>query len=177
LSEAPALVSEYVILVDEQGNQTGVQEKMAAHRAGQLHRAFSVYVFNSAGEWLLQKRAAGKYHSGGLWSNACCSHPNPGQSELDGARVRLGEEMGIQCDLTEVKRFLYRVELPNGLTEHEYDHVYLGRSDATPSPDPQEVEDWRWIPTDELADWLERRPGDFTHWFVQLFPDIRALAP
>lgn len=158
-------MGEQVILVDEQDRELGTQEKIRAHRDASLHRAFSVFLLNSAGEMLLQRRAAGKYHSGGLWTNACCSHPRPGESTPAAAARRLREEMGIACPLEEAFAFLYRAELDGGLSEHEYDHVFLGRTDALPVPDEAEVEGWRWVDTRELVDDLRERPERYTAWF------------
>ena len=116
----------YVILVDEKDNQIGVMEKMEAHRKANLHRALSVFIINSAGEWLLQKRAMDKYHSRGLWSNTCCSHPFPGENIVAAAKRRLMEEMGLHCELKELFSFIYKEKLDNEITEYEYDYVFAG---------------------------------------------------
>jgi len=126
------VAKELVVLVDENDNEIGVEEKINAHRKGLLHRAFSIFVFNSKNELLLQKRAADKYHSGGLWSNTCCSHPRPGENLKDAAHRRLQEEMGFDCSLREVFSFLYKKSFDNGLTEHELDHVFFGKFDGIP---------------------------------------------
>src|ERR1700740_2951379 len=120
---------EYVILVNEQDEETGSMEKMQAHVEARLHRAFSVFVFNSLDKLLLQRRAKGKYHSPGLWTNTCCSHPRPGEKTIDAAKRRLMEEMGFECELHPAFSFIYKAELDNNLTEHEFDHVYFGLHD------------------------------------------------
>jgi isopentenyl-diphosphate delta-isomerase len=158
------LTSDQVVLVDADDVVVGVGDKLRAHREGALHRAFSVFVFNREGALLLQKRARTKYHSGGLWSNTCCSHPRPGETTEAGARRRLREEMGFECELRPELRFTYRVELANGLIEHEVDHVLSGWWDGTPHPDAREVEDWRWCSPAELAAALRDRPHEFTLW-------------
>lgn len=155
---------EEVILVDEEDRVLGAAEKMQAHRSGGLHRAFSVFVFDSAGNVLLQKRARGKYHSGGLWSNTCCSHPRPGETTVEAARRRLAEEMGFTCELREVFSFVYRAEVGDDLVEHEYDHVFFGTFDGRPSPDAREVEEWRWCAMGELREEIARDPESYTRW-------------
>lgn len=157
-------VEEQVTLVDNDDRVVGADEKLAAHLQGKLHRAFSVFVFNSRGELLLQKRAQSKYHSGGLWSNTCCGHPRPGESVEDAAVRRLSEEMGFRCELRPVFSFVYRVTLENGLTEHEFDHVLAGSFDAMPSPDPSEVEEWKWLALSSLSQELSVEPARYTYW-------------
>ena len=156
-----------LIAVDEDGRPTGTVEKMAAHRDGVLHRAFSIFVFDEADRLLLQRRARGKYHSGGLWSNTCCSHPRAGESLLEAAHRRLGEEMGFDCPLEPVFGFVYRAALDGGLVEHEYDHVLAGRFQGRPTPDPHEVEGWKWESLPVIQSRLERNPNAFTAWFEQ----------
>ena len=155
---------EQVILVDEQDRELGASEKLAAHAAGSLHRAFSIFVFNSEGQLLLQRRARGKYHSGGLWSNTCCGHPRPDESTGVAARRRLREEMNFDCELSAAFEFLYRAELANELIEHEYDHVFVGEFDGVPAPDASEVEGWKWTGLDELRRDLRERPDAYTSW-------------
>ena len=167
-------MSEEVILVDEEDRVLGTAEKMDAHRSGGLHRAFSVFVFDSAGNVLLQKRARDKYHSGGLWSNTCCSHPRPGETIVEAARRRLFEEMGFTCELREVFSFVYRAEVGNDLVEHEYDHVLVGTFDGQPSPDAREVEDWRWCAMDELRKDLAGNPANYTRWLTLAFERVGA---
>jgi isopentenyl-diphosphate delta-isomerase len=155
---------ERVILVDEQDRELGAAEKLAAHVAGRLHRAFSIFVFNSAGQLLLQRRAKAKYHSGGLWSNTCCGHPRPGEATPDAARRRLREEMNFDCELRAAFEFLYRAEFANELIEHEYDHVFVGEFDGAFVAEASEVEDWKWTTPDELRRDMRARPNDYTYW-------------
>lgn len=153
-----------VILVDEKDNEIGVKEKMAAHVEGKLHRCFSIFIFNSKGQLLLQKRAKGKYHSGGLWTNTCCSHPRPNKNLKEEAEKRLKEEMGIECDLKEIFSFIYKAKVGN-LIEHEFDHVFLGKFDGKPQPDEKEAEDWKWIEPEELRKDIKENPEKYTYWF------------
>jgi isopentenyl-diphosphate delta-isomerase len=155
---------EQVILVDEQDRELGASEKLAAHEAGRLHRAFSVFVFNSEGRLLLQRRAKTKYHSGGLWSNTCCGHPRPGEATQAAARRRLREEMNFDCELSAAFEFLYRAEFKNELIEHEYDHVFVGEFDGAFNAEESEVEDWKWATPDELRRDMRARPEDYTYW-------------
>jgi isopentenyl-diphosphate delta-isomerase len=155
---------EQVILVNEQDEEIGTGEKLATHRRGGLHRAFSIFVFNEAGELLLQQRAAGKYHSSRLWSNTCCGHPRPGELLEEAAHRRLREEMGIDCALRESFSFAYRARLSGGMLEHELDHVFAGRYEGTPRPDLAEVDDWRWIDLQSLSDDLRAHPLRYTAW-------------
>lgn len=159
-------MEDLVTLVDENDKEIGVEGKMAAHRSGKLHRALSVFVFDSAGRLLLQKRASGKYHSAGLWSNTCCSHPRHEEHRLVAAHRRLQEEMGFDCELTEVFSFVYRAVLPNDLIEHEYDYVFFGRYDGLPHPDPEEVEDWKWMDVMQLKRNLQSDPQAYTFWLA-----------
>lgn len=154
-----------VILVNREDEITGYGEKMEVHRQGLLHRAFSVLVFNSRDQLLLQKRAAGKYHSPGLWTNTCCSHPRPGETPVQAAHRRLQEEMGFDCDLEFAFKFVYRAPLQHGLTEHELDHVFTGRYDGPVRPQPTEVAEYKWISPGELVPNLRQRPEDYTVWF------------
>lgn len=163
-----------VILVDELDNEIGTAPKLRAHQEGALHRAFSVFVFNSRGELLLQRRADDKYHSGGLWTNTCCSHPRPGEATDAAAARRLDEEMGLALPLVPVFAFTYRSAFADGLWEHELDHVYIGRTDADPVPDPAEVSGWRWVALDEVAREMERHPERFTVWFREPFEELVA---
>jgi isopentenyl-diphosphate delta-isomerase len=156
--------AERVILVDERDRELGSVEKLRAHREGALHRAFSVFVFDGVGRLLLQRRARGKYHSGGLWSNTACGHPRPGEPTPAAARRRLREEMSIDCELREAFEFIYRAELGGSLVEHEYDHVFVGMCEAEPAPDPSEVEEWRWVSMDELRRGLREEPQLYSYW-------------
>ena len=153
------------MLIDEDDAALGEGEKLDVHRTGALHRAFSVFAFNAAGELLLQRRALAKYHSGGLWTNTCCGHPRPGERTADAARRRLGEEMGVGCgELRPAGVLRYRAELAD-VVENELDHLLVTRVDEPPDPDPDEVVEWRYIGAGELEAWLRERPQDFTAWF------------
>ncbi|WP_154402507.1 isopentenyl-diphosphate Delta-isomerase [Mucilaginibacter endophyticus] len=154
-----------IIIVDAAGNAIGEIDKMDAHISGTLHRAFSVFVFNSKGQLLLQRRDLDKYHSGGLWTNTCCSHPRAGETTQNAAHRRLQEEMGMDCELTELFQFSYRHEFANGLIENEYDHVFMGISDELPLPNPAEVAGFRYIDTDLLIVELLEQPEQYTAWF------------
>ena len=162
-----------VILVDKDDNEVGAMSKLEAHREARLHRAFSVFVCNSRNELLLQKRALDKYHSGGLWTNTCCSHPSPGETVLDAARRRLRQEMGFDCPLREIFTFLYQVDFSNGLTEHELDHVLIGTHEGDPAPNPQEVEAWKWVPLQELRQDISQNPGRYSYWLRICINDPR----
>jgi isopentenyl-diphosphate delta-isomerase len=158
------MASEQLILVDADDRELGVGEKMEVHLAGALHRAFSVFVFDGRGRLLLQKRAADKYHSAGLWSNTACGHPRPGEATREAARRRLREEMGFDCELREAFEFIYRAELDGALVEHEYDHVFVGTHEGDPAPDPSEVEAWRRVSMSELRRDLRARPQLYSRW-------------
>lgn len=157
-----------VILVDENNNETGTMEKLEAHQKARLHRAISVFICNTEGEWLLQRRALDKYHSNGLWTNACCSHPMPGETAMEAAVRRLKEEMGLKAGLRELFSFTYRAVLDNGLTEHEFDHVFLGITDEVPSIDQQEVLEWRYVSYLSLLEEINQEPERFTVWFRKI---------
>jgi isopentenyl-diphosphate delta-isomerase len=162
-----------VILVDEHDNEVGTLEKLAAHREGLLHRAFSVFLFDSVDRCLLHRRAEDKYHSGGLWTNACCSHPRPGETTLAAARRRLFEELGITCMLMPAFSFVYRAEFDSGLIEYEYDHVFVGRFDGEPVPDPEEVAAWAWMTRKEIDTALRVRPAQFSYWFRACYEKVQ----
>lgn len=164
---------EFVTLVDEHDRPCGEVEKMEAHRHALLHRACSVVLFNDRGDVLLQKRNPKKYHSGGLWSNTCCTHPRPGESPHHAARRRLREEMGIEAELRPAFNFIYRAELDDDLVEHEYDHVFVGVTSDTPIPHPEEVADWRWAPIEEVAHEIDENAEAFSRWFPILFERLR----
>ncbi len=157
--------AEKVILVDVNDKELGTEEKMEAHRQALLHRAFSIFIFNSGGELLLQQRALNKYHSPGLWTNTCCSHPKPGEETAAAAHRRLKEEMGMSCQLKEAFSFIYKAELDQGLTEHEFDYVFLGNSDELPEINTMEVMEYKYISIDQLNSDLKRQPEQFTEWF------------
>ena len=160
---------EKVIHVDEKDNQVGVMPKLEAHQKGLLHRAFSVFIFNSKYELLLQKRASSKYHSGGLWTNTCCSHPREGEEILDAAKRRLIEEMGIDTSLRKVHDFIYKAELDNDLTEHEFDHVLYGIYNEDPIINKDEADDFKWIDMDSLNEDIKTNGNNYTIWFKIAF--------
>lgn len=168
-------MNELLILVDENDNETGSMNKLAAHQSGALHRAFSVFIFNQKGEILLQQRADEKYHSAGLWSNTCCSHPVKGESVNDAVSRRLKEEMGIVCTTQFQFSFIYRAALGNGLTEHELDYVYFGKSDAVPVPDPNEVKDWQYVHPEKLKEEIISQPHKYSVWLKICFPKVESI--
>lgn len=163
---------ENIILVDTNDKEIGFEEKMKAHEEGKLHRAFSIYIFNSKGELLLQKREESKYHSGNLWTNTCCSHPRQGETAEEASHRRLQEEMGFDCELKEIFSFVYKVKLGEKLYEHEYDHVLIGQFDGSPKPDPEEVSDWKWVKINELEKDVEDNPDNYTYWFKISFKRV-----
>jgi len=165
-----------VILVDENDRQTGIMDKLSAHIENRLHRAFSIFIFNRTGDLLLQQRALNKYHSGGLWSNTCCSHPIPGESTIDAAHRRLQEEMGFDCSLQEQAPITYQAELDNGLSEHEFDHIFFGRFDGNPVVNSDEVIDWQWITPTELLQSVKSQSEMFTTW-IKLIIEQERLTP
>jgi isopentenyl-diphosphate delta-isomerase len=156
---------EQVILVDENNNELGLMDKQEAHEKAVLHRAFSVFIFNAKGELLLQQRALSKYHSGGLWTNTCCSHPRPGENTINAAHRRLQEEMGFDCELNEKFHFLYKAPFDNGLTEHELDFIYTGIYDGIPHINTEEVNACKWILMDDLVKEIKTSPDQYTAWF------------
>jgi isopentenyl-diphosphate Delta-isomerase len=160
--------TEHVILVNEKDEARGSMEKMQAHEKGLLHRAISVVVFNSKKQVLLQRRALHKYHSAGLWSNTCCSHPRPGEDTAAAAKRRLMEEMGLVAELQHKDEFIYRVDLEKGLSEHEYDHVFVGYTSSEPKPNPEEVMDYKWLSLEALNTDLTLHPEHYTYWFKLL---------
>ena len=163
-----------VILVDEHDVQTGTMEKMEVHQKALLHRAFSVFIFNEKGEMLLHKRADKKYHSGGLWTNACCSHPKPGEETLMAAEIRLQEEMGFNTALTKAFDFVYKAPFDNGLTEHEFDHVFIGNYDGDIVPNADEVSDYCFKTVEEIKNSIQTHPQKYTEWFKIAFPKMEA---
>jgi isopentenyl-diphosphate Delta-isomerase len=156
---------EEVILVDKKDRPIGTMEKMEAHRKGVLHRAFSVFIFNKSGLMLLQRRAENKYHSAGLLTNTCCSHPRPGEDTLKAAKRRLKEEMGIECELVHKTTFTYRSTFDNKLIENEVDHVYFGYYDEAPVINQQEVKEYKWMSVEEIKKEIKIHPDQFTSWF------------
>lgn len=157
--------ADVVILVDEHDRPLGTMAKLEAHRLGARHRAISVIVRDGDNRLLLQQRAAGKYHSGGLWTNTCCSHPRPGEDTRDAAQRRLAEEMGITCPLVLLFTTHYRADVSGGMTEDEIVHVFGGRFDGTPDPDPHEVADWCWKAPETVAREIDEQPDIYTVWF------------
>ncbi len=168
---------EQIILVDQNDQQIGTAEKLWVHQQGRLHRAFSIFVINSQGQLLLQKRAIAKYHSGGLWTNTCCSHPRPDESILSAGDRRLQEEMGFACELSEIFSFIYNSPLDHGLIEYEYDHVLLGKFDGEPILNPLEAEDWQWIDLDQLKLALVTHPELYTFWLKACFDKFLDYLP
>lgn len=164
--------NELVQLVNEQDEEVGLMEKIQAHREGTLHRAFSIFLFDDSGRLLLQQRALGKYHSGGLWTNTCCSHPRPAEPLMKAAERRLKEEMGIIVPLEHRFSFRYKAEFPNGLKEHELDHVFFGYWSGAPEPDPSEVEAWAYVPMAELDSDLKRYPHRYSAWLLQCWERV-----
>lgn len=162
-------MSEKVILVNEQDNELGLMEKMEAHEKGLLHRAFSVFVLNHQNHLLLQQRALHKYHSGGLWTNTCCSHPRKGETNEQAAHRRLMEEMGFDCELQHVLEFTYKANLDQGMTEHEYDHVFVGRYNQNPKINPQEAHAFAWRSLSDIKEDLRQKPQNYTEWFKIIF--------
>jgi isopentenyl-diphosphate Delta-isomerase len=157
---------EMLVLVDENDREVGTAEKLAVHVEGTLHRAFSIYLFNSKGQLLLTRRARGKYHSGGLWTNTCCSHPRPGEPVDLAARRRLREETGIDCELRHGFQFIYRAELDGGLIEHELDHVFVGTFDGIPQLDPSESDASEWVDAQALTRDIKVRPERYSVWMA-----------
>jgi isopentenyl-diphosphate delta-isomerase len=167
-----ALPEEYVILVDEFDNPLDTMEKMKAHLEGELHRAFSVFIFNDRDELMLQQRALSKYHSPGLWTNTCCSHPREGEETIEAAHRRMKEEMGFDCEFKEAFSFTYKADVGGGLTEHEFDHVFIGRSNQPPEINREEVNDWTWKTMDEIREEMKSTPERYTVWFRIAFDEV-----
>lgn len=165
-------MTEYVVLVDELDNKVGLMEKMEAHINPTLHRAFSIFIFNSKNEMLLQQRALSKYHTPGLWTNTCCSHPRDGESLHDATKRRLQEEMGMQCELKEAFSFIYKADVMQGLVEHEFDHVFIGTSDDLPIINKDEVESFRYDTIENIKADIERNPQNYTAWFKIAFDKL-----
>jgi isopentenyl-diphosphate delta-isomerase len=161
-----------VILVNEKDEAIGSMEKIEAHEKALLHRAFSVFIFNKKGEMLLQKRAATKYHSAGLWTNACCSHPQPGEDLLQSATKRLQEEMGFETSITKAFDFIYNAPFDNGLTEYEFDHVFIGSYDGAVEPNREEVSDYCYKSMADLKESVVDNSRNYTEWFKIAFPKL-----
>lgn len=170
-------MNEDVILVDLNDEVLGTMPKMEAHLLGKLHRAFSVFIFNTKGELLLQQRAIDKYHSGGKWTNTCCSHPRLGEQNIDAAHRRLNEEMGMECELHYGFNFVYQADLTEDISEHEYDHVFFGVSDVLPIPEPVEVADFKYMSMESLAEDLLIAPEQYTEWLKICFDRVMNSYP
>jgi len=156
---------EMLIVVDENDREIGQMEKMEAHRKGVLHRAISVCLFDDANRWLIQRRALTKYHCPGLYANSCCSHPRSGESTIDAASRRVYEELGAHSALSFHSSFMYKADVGGGLTEHEYDHLFVGRCTTSPQPNPEEVDALFWWTTEEIEEKLRTTPEIFAPWF------------
>jgi len=171
------MAQERVVLVDAEDNPVGTMEKIEAHERGLLHRAFSVFVLRQVGErteLLLQKRATTKYHFGGLWTNTCCGHPREGENAVEAGRRRLPEEMSFDCELEDVGNFVYQATSPNGLIEHELDHVLVGHFQGeAPPPNPAEADGSRWVALADLDAELEAAPDRFTPWFAPAYATLK----
>jgi len=167
-------ISSDVLLVNQNDEPIGRMEKMEAHQKGLLHRAFSVFIFNDQGEMLLQRRSLKKYHSGGRWTNACCSHPYPDEDVLQAAIRRTNEELGISIALNKAFSFTYKAVLDNGLTEHEFDHVFIGTYNGSLQPNKDEVGDYAYVDMDYLQQHIEKHPDQYTVWFKIALPLLRA---
>ena len=163
-----------VILVNKHDEEIGTMEKMEAHLQGMLHRAFSILIFNSQRKLLIHRRAFGKYHSEGLWTNTCCSHPFPGEDLVEAANRRLREEMGMKTSLAPLFSFIYRAELENDLVEHELDHVLIGFTDDQPRVNPDEVSDYKWMAMYEIEEDIEKNPGNYTTWFKKIILEYKS---
>lgn len=164
-----------VILVNSDDQQLGSMNKLEAHQRGALHRAFSIFIFNSRGELLIQKRAREKYHSPSLWTNTCCSHPQPGETTMMGANRRLVMEMGMKVELSHQFQFYYKSDFENGLIEHEVDHVFFGYSDCQPLLNTNEASDWEYISLGDLLQKIELTPELFTSWFKICLPKVISI--
>lgn len=162
-------MEEQVVLVDTNDQPLGLMPKMEAHEKGLLHRAFSVFILNDAGELMLQQRALHKYHSPGLWTNTCCSHQRNGESNITAGKRRLQEEMGFVAELHELTSFIYKAPFNNGLTEHELDHIMIGHFNRTPEINPEEVANWKWMSVDDVRDDIQKHPENYTVWFIIIF--------
>jgi len=162
-------MEELVVLVDKQDNQVGLMPKMEAHEKAVLHRAFSVFIFNDRGELMLQQRAAHKYHSPLLWTNTCCSHQRDGESNVEAGKRRLEEEMGFVTEVKEVFSFIYKAPFDNGLTEHELDHVMVGKFNGVPQINKNEVEAYKWMTLADVKSDIAQNPETYTEWFKIIF--------
>jgi len=165
-----------IILVDKKDKEIGAEFKIKAHKEGKLHRAFSIFIFNSQKNLLLQKRSSKKYHSGGLWTNTCCSHPSPGETILSAAHRRLKEEMGVDCDLKEIFSFIYRTKLDKGLIEYEFDHVLIGNFNGKPKINIKEAEDFKWVSIEFLARDIKQNSNNYSFWLKKCYSKVARIA-
>lgn len=166
---------EKIVLVDEYDNEIGVEEKTKVHQLGLLHRAFSVFIFNDKNEMLLQQRAFNKYHSGGLWTNACCSHPHKNETVVNAAKRRLQEELGFITELQIAFHFIYKADFENGLIEHEYDYVLIGFYNQKITPNINEVTNYKFVSWIEIENELQQKPKQFTAWFKIALPMVKSF--
>ena len=166
---------ENVILVDVNDNPIGVAEKLEAHQKGNLHRAFSIFIFNNQNQLLIHQRNPKKYHSGGLWTNTCCGHPRPEETTIEAAKRRLNEEMGFVCDIQKEFDFAYKVVFENGLIENEFDHVFTGVYNGIPNPNPIEVSDYKWINWSDLLKDVQKNSSKYTFWFKECLLKFKEL--
>ena len=166
------MAEEYVILVNEKDQEIGLMPKLEAHQKAVLHRAFSVFIFNSENELMLQKRASNKYHSPNLWTNTCCSHQRSGESNIQAGTRRLYEEMGFTTPLNEITSFIYKAPFDNGLTEHELDHIMVGYYNEDPVINSDEVEDWKWMKIEDVKNDISLNPDLYTAWFKIIFKNF-----
>ena len=165
-----------IILVDKKDKEVGTEFKIKAHKEGKLHRAFSIFIFNSQKNLLLQKRSSKKYHSGGLWTNTCCSHPSPGETILSASHRRLKEEMGFDCDLREIFSFIYRTKLDKGLIENEFDHVLIGNFNGKPKINTREAEDFKWVSIEFLARDIKQNSNNYSFWLKKCYSKVARIA-
>jgi isopentenyl-diphosphate delta-isomerase len=166
------MAEEHVILVNEKDQEIGLMPKLEAHQKAVLHRAFSVFIFNSENELMLQQRASNKYHSPNLWTNTCCSHQRSGESNIQAGTRRLYEEMGFTTPLNEITSFIYKAPFDNGLTEHELDHVMVGYYNEDPVINSDEVEDWKWMKIEDVKNDISLNPDLYTAWFKIIFKNF-----
>ncbi len=167
--ENTPMKEEEVILVNEKDEKIGLMPKQEAHEKGLLHRAFSVFIFNDKNELMLQQRALDKYHSPGLWANTCCSHQRDGESSIEAGQRRLQEEMGFTTQLKETVAFIYKAPFDNGLTEHELDHILVGKYNNDPKINPTEVASWKWMDLERVKEDVKTNPARYTAWFKIIF--------
>jgi len=165
-------MTDKIILVDKKDREIGSEFKLKAHQEGKLHRAFSIFVFNSKGELLLQRRAFKKYHSGGLWTNSCCSHPKLNEETLSAAHRRLTEELGFDCKLSELFSFIYKAKMDKGLIENEFDHVFVGEYAGEPKINKDEVEETKWVSYNFLIKDISKNPQNYTYWFKECYKKV-----